>query len=156
GNLYHHRGTRDPFAPLRERRDLPMTAAIALVAAASMAGVPPLVGFLAKDAVIAATLEGTAAVALAVAAVLAGAGLVAAAWLAGLAPYLRGRAPWSRDGVAPPMLVGPALLAGASLAFGLVPSLVAEPLVAPAVRAIAGHPVAYEVALWPGLGGVHG
>src|SRR5690606_19229277 len=36
------------------------------------------------------------------------------------------------------------------------PSLVAEPLVAPAVRAIAGHPVAYEVALWPGLGGVHG
>lgn len=156
GNLYHHRGTRDPFAPLRARRDMPVTAAIALVAAASMAGIPPLVGFIAKDAVIAATLEGTTRVALAVASVLAGAGLVAAAWLAGIAPYSRGRAPWSRGDVARPMLVGPGLLALAGLALGLVPSLIAEPLVAPAVRAIAGHPVSYDVVLWPGLAGVHG
>jgi multicomponent Na+:H+ antiporter subunit A len=155
GNLDHHRGTRDPLAPV-DVRDMPVTAGVAAMAAASMAGVPPLLGFIAKDAIFAATVQGTAAVLVTVASVIAGAGLATAAWLAGLAPYFRGRRVWSREDVARPMLVGPVLLAIASLVFGLTPELVAGTLVTPALTAIAGQPVEYKVALWPGLAGAHG
>lgn len=156
GNLDHHRGTRDPLAPLPTVRDMPFTAACSVIAAASMAGIPPLLGFIAKDALLAATLQGAAATVVTAAAVIAGAGLVTAAWLAGVAPFLRGRARWTRDDVAWPMLVGPSMLAAAALAFGLLPELVAAPLISPAASAIAGRPVEYEVALWPGIAGVHG
>jgi multicomponent Na+:H+ antiporter subunit A len=153
GNLGHHRGTRDPLAPPGASRDMPVTAATAAVAAASMAGIPPLLGFIAKDAVLAATVEGAAAVIVTIAAVAAGAGLVVAAWLAGLAPYLRGRARWARADVPGVLLVGPAVLAGMSLVLGLAPGLIGGTVVAPALAAVAGRPVAYEVVLWPGLGG---
>jgi multicomponent Na+:H+ antiporter subunit A len=156
GNLGHHRGTRDPLAPPGASRDMPVTAATAAVAAASMAGIPPLLGFIAKDAVLAATVEGAAAVIVTIAAVAAGAGLVVAAWLAGLAPYLRGRARWARADVPGVLLVGPAVLAGMSLVLGLAPGLIGGTVVAPALAAVAGRPVAYEVVLWPGLGGSHG
>ncbi len=156
GNLDHHRGTRDPLAPMPAVRDMPFTAASAALAAASMAGIPPLLGFIAKDALLAAALQGAAAGILTVAAVVAGAGLVTAAWLAGVAPYFRGRARWTRSDVAWPLLVGPALLSIMALLFGLVPDLIAAPLIAPAASAIAGRPIDYEVALWPGLAGVHG
>lgn len=156
GNLEHHRGTRDPFAPMGDRRDMPVTAATALLAAASMAGIPPLLGFIAKDAVYAGTLEGPAAGLVTGASLVAGAGFVAAAFLAGVAPYLRGRSRWSHDDVSPSLLVGPAVLALAGLVFGLVPDVIERWLVAPAAAAIAGLPVHYDVALWHGLSGVYG
>ena len=156
GNLDHHRGTRDPFAPLGEPRDMPVTATTAAIAAASMAGIPPLLGFIAKDAVLAATLQGAAAAAATIAAVIAGAGLVTAAWLSGVSPYMRSWGRWTRDDVPRAMLIGPALLALASLAFGLLPALVAQPLIDGAIAAVAGRRLEYEVALWPGLGGAHG
>ncbi len=155
GNLDHHRGTRDPFAPLT-RRDMPITAMTAVLAAASMAGVPPLIGFIAKDAIYAATLPGPAAAIVTTSAVVAGAAFVTSAWLAGVAPYLRGRSPWARSDAPPSLLVGPAVLAIAGFAFGVAPDLVEGSVIAPAVSAVTGDSSAYDVALWHGITGTHG
>lgn len=156
GNLDHHRGTRDPFAPIGERRDMPFTASAALLAGASMAGVPPLVGYIGKDAIYAAALDGPLATLVTICAVLAGTGFVTAAWIAAAAPYLRGRRRWSRDDVPATMLVGPALLSVASLVLGLMPDIDERWLIAPAAAAVAGRPIHYDVALWHGLSGHHG
>jgi multicomponent Na+:H+ antiporter subunit A len=57
GIVDHDEGTRDlrEISGLGSRR--PLLAAIALIAAASMAGIPPLLGFVAKEAVLTAFLE---------------------------------------------------------------------------------------------------
>ncbi|WP_382308568.1 Na+/H+ antiporter subunit A [Herbiconiux sp. UC225_62] len=57
GIIDHDEGTRDlrEISALGRRR--PLLAAIALIAVASMAGIPPLLGFVAKEAVLTAFLE---------------------------------------------------------------------------------------------------
>lgn len=144
GNLDHFRGTRDVFAPVTHRH-LPITGGAAALAALGMAGVPPLLGFIAKDAVFAAT-DGW----LLAASIAGGVGLVIAAGLAGVVPYVRGRG-WRRDDVAWPMLVGPVVLALAGLVLGLAPDALERALVAPALAAIAGPGAHYDVALWHGV-----
>jgi multicomponent Na+:H+ antiporter subunit A len=49
------------------------------------------------------------------------------------------------------MLVGPLLLAGMGLLVGMLPHMVAEPLVAPAVSVIKGEPAKIKLALWHGI-----
>src|SRR5690606_31429606 len=93
-------GTRDVTALAGLRHAMPWTAAAAMLAAVSMAGVPPLLGFVAKEGLY-ATVAGFdripyAAGALLVAAVAASAMLGAAALTAGVSPFL-GRTPRPAD-----------------------------------------------------------
>lgn len=60
GIVDHAAGTRDVRQLSAVGRRMPVVAAIAFLAAASMAGLPPLIGFVAKEAVFAAFLEATA------------------------------------------------------------------------------------------------
>lgn len=60
GIVEHATGTRDLRRLGGLRDSLPITFAIAVVAAASMAGIPPLFGFLAKEAFYAAILDSAA------------------------------------------------------------------------------------------------
>lgn len=155
GNLAHQRGTRDPFVG-GAARELPITAGAAVIAAASMAGLPPLFGFVAKDALLVAVLAGPASAALVGLALVAAVALVGAAWIAGVAPFFGRAAGARRWNEAPPlMLVGPVVLALTGAVLGAAPSLLA-PLVAPAAAAVAGHPVTVELALWHGAGGLYG
>lgn len=58
GAVDHATGTRDITRLTGLRRSMPVVAALATVSAASMAGVPPLLGFVTKEKVLAVLLEG--------------------------------------------------------------------------------------------------
>ncbi|MEH1101662.1 Na+/H+ antiporter subunit A [Micromonospora sp. CPCC 205561] len=147
GIVDHGAGTRD----LRELSGLgrraPVLAAVAVLAAASMAGLPPLVGFVAKEAVLAAFTDRPAVLAVLV----AGTALTVAysarfVWGAfatrpGVQPTVLGRVPAS-------MLVPPALLAAVGLVAGPGTGVL-DDLLRPYAELFGG--VGKELALWHGL-----
>ncbi|BCJ49776.1 Na+/H+ antiporter subunit A [Actinoplanes sp. NBRC 14428] len=152
GIVDHTTGTRD----LRElsglRRAAPALWIVALLAAASMAGVPPLAGFVGKEAILDAFLGGAWWERLVVAGVVLGSALTVAYTLrflwgafagkAGVEPRPVHRVPW-------PMLAPAALLAVAGLAAGVfAPAL--DGLLASYADTYA-DPGTYHLALWHGL-----
>jgi multicomponent Na+:H+ antiporter subunit A len=149
GNLDHGAGTRVIDQLTGMRRYMPWTAAAALLAALSMAGVPLSFGFVAKDALTLAKVEAGVFVLVSHATVLVGGISVAVAAVAAIHVF------WGRDTLpreahpheAPlAMLLPPALLVVLGLLFGIAPTLV-DPLLGAAARAIAPgfHPAAVEV-----------
>jgi multicomponent Na+:H+ antiporter subunit A len=123
GIVDHEAHSRDVRVLNGLSRQMPLTFAVGLVAVASMAGLPPLAGFLAKEAALEYLLDG--------AGVLAVIGIVAGSVLtfAYAARFLWGGFAAKRDvdptPVSPPPLefVAPAvLLTLTTLAFGLVPA----------------------------------
>jgi multicomponent Na+:H+ antiporter subunit A len=124
----------------------------------SMAGFPPLLGFIGKEL----KYEGALAVAseplfVAGVAVVSNALMAAVALKLALSPFLgplRSPAPAPAD--APwPMMAGPVLLALGGLAFGLAPATINEALIQPMARSIAGGYAAgfqpVPLKLWHGL-----
>ncbi|RKN49219.1 Na+/H+ antiporter subunit A [Micromonospora endolithica] len=118
GIVDHDTGTRD----LRElsglARRTPVLAGVAVLAAASMAGLPPLIGFVAKEAVFAAFADQPVVLA----ALVAGTALTvaySARFVWGAFATRPGVPPTHVDRIAPAMLVPPAVLAVAGLAAGL-------------------------------------
>ena len=91
GNVDHAAGTRDPWQVQGLARGMPATAAAAALAAASMAGVFPLVGYVAKEMLYLAALTGPAAALVGAVTVAGGTLLVTAAWIAGVAPFYGAR-----------------------------------------------------------------
>ncbi|MEX1024798.1 MAG: hydrogen gas-evolving membrane-bound hydrogenase subunit E [Planctomycetota bacterium] len=151
GAVDHGSGTRD----IRElgglRRALPWTAVAAILAGISMAGLPPLFGFIAKEAALAGAMElGWWLIA---AIVLFGAFAVFVAIQVALRPFFgAARASLASAHEVPvAMLAGPLLLALAGLALGLAPMVLAEPLIGPAATAIAGTVIAPKLVLWHGF-----
>lgn len=157
GSVEHATGTRD----LRElgtglRRDMPKTFVAAVVAGLSMAGLPPLFGFIGKELAYEAKLGFVGAdILLPVAAILANALTVAAAARLVLGAFggKPGAANLRRDrkvvDVPARMLVGPAVLGSAGVVLGIDPELI-SPLLSRAASTIAGHDVTVELALWHG------
>jgi multicomponent Na+:H+ antiporter subunit A len=149
-------GTRDLTELSGLRRTLPLTAAAALVAAASMAGLPPVFGFIAKEAALEGLLgSGLGLVgSLAVGGVVAGSALTvaySARFLLGGFGAKPSRADTHIQRPATALLAGPAvLLGGVTLAAGLVPALGSD-LVNAATAAM--HPgwKDHPLALWHGL-----
>ena len=90
GAIDHETGTRDIRAARRARAGrMPLTFAAALLAAASMAGLPLFFGFLAKEEIYAAfDFADRAATLWALAAIAGNALMVAVAAAVGLAPFL--------------------------------------------------------------------
>ena len=152
GLVDHGAGTREVGLLSGVGRAMPVTFAAALVAGASMAGLPPLFGFLGKEYLYKGALEGAAAGWVAGSAFLASALMFAAAGIVAWRPFT-GRAsraaetahegPW-------PMLAGPVALALLGAACGLAPAL-AQPVLAPAASAVLGAPVAVDLQLWAGI-----
>lgn len=153
GAIDHETGTRDVRRLGGLVRLMPLTAFAVIASALSMAGLPPLFGFLAKELFYEAKYEAPAAGNLLVAASFVGSALVAAA--AGLVawrPFFgRGRRTPKPAHEAPAALwFGPVLLAVLSVALGLLPELLAVPLIEPAASAMRGE--ATEVVLLPWAG----
>lgn len=160
GIVDHAAGTRDWRKLSGLGRSMPILATVAILAAASMAGVPPLVGFVAKEAVFGAFLESASA---------GVTGLAGWAWLALIGAFLGSvltvaysvrfvwGAFWSKPGVEPTPLhresplisVAPAVLSAASLVAAFVVATI-EPLLAAYADELPG-PLDYHLALWHGL-----
>ncbi len=172
GIVEHETGARELWRVSGLRRTMPLTFALAVVATLSMAGLPPLGGFLGKEAAVDAFLPhawpAAAVVVLSGALALAYGARFLAVFLDPRSEGGRGtrraaRRPWpaaspagryrpSAPGGHEPSAVlwGPtAVLAAMALAFGLAPGIL-ERLAAVAAQAAGG--VQQAVALWHGLG----
>ena len=157
-------GTRDIRRLSGVGRALPMTATVAALATASMIGLPPLAGYVAKEAALEALLHdaGTPIGLVVVVAVVLGSALTVAYglrfWWGAFGPARPGNIPLGEDGVRePPVtvtrpprgLLGPAaVLAVLGLVVGLVPHLW-EQLLDPHAATYSGD--AGGLALWVGL-----
>jgi multicomponent Na+:H+ antiporter subunit A len=155
GALDHQTGTRDVRTLSGLRHRMPLTATAGVLAAVSMAGVPPLLGFVAKEQLYAGVLGfGAAGVLMPVVldvAVAASAMLGAAGLNVGAAPFL-GSAPSLADAreAAPALWLAPLILAGVSVVVGVAPALLSLPLTL-AASAATGESTPVRLALWHGL-----
>lgn len=152
GIVDHEAGTRDTTQLGGLARRMPLTAAVALLAGLSMAGLPPFVGFVAKELVYEANLQGAVSWLPIAVAIIANAVMVAVAGVVTVRVFWGPLRPTPKPPHDPPMAMwfGPALLALIGLVLGVVPGL-ASGLANAAAQAIMGHPVPAELALWHGL-----
>ncbi len=158
GTVDHESGTRDLRQLGGLRQKMPFTAVLAIIAALSMAGLPPLFGFLAKETLLATavhpTLPNFISWVLAVGSVVAGALMLAQAGLLVSGTFFGQPGEAAAKAVEAPklMLLAPAIPALLSLAIGLLP----EPeflanLLAKGAEAAFGSSVKVSLALWTGL-----
>jgi len=154
GAVDHDAGTRDVRELSGLFRVMPITAAAAGLAALSMSGLPPLLGFIGKELLYEAGLGAPrGALSITAASVTANVLMVAVAAIVGVRPFIGGR---TRAGTATgePALalwLGPVVLASLALVAGVVPALVDQPLVAAAVTAIRSEPTTVALGLWHGV-----
>ncbi len=154
GILDHEVGAKDLRDTGGLRRLLPLTTLAAVLAALSMAGVLPLLGFVGKELLLEAVLGAPQWSALLLALTLAAAVFgVVVALLVGLRPWFGPAGHWPQTPAheAPPaLLAGPLTLAVLGLLAGLALPWVAEGLLVAAVTAVAGQPPLAALALWHG------
>ena len=159
GIVEHETGTRDIRRLGGLAKAMPVTAAVATLAAASMAGLPPLGGFISKELMLYQTpklaLSGLPWLLPALATLGA---TVSVGYSLRFALHLffgksREAEPFARahDPVAG-MWASPALLTTLAVLLGLVPMLIAAPLVGAATAAVTGGPAPdIALALWHGV-----
>ncbi|MGK5110520.1 Na+/H+ antiporter subunit A [Geodermatophilus sp. CPCC 205506] len=159
GIVDHATGTRDLRKLSGLGRRLPVLAVIGLLAGASMAGVPPLLGFVGKEAAFTALWEGGLAsrgvAAVELTGLVVGSVLTAAYTFRFLWGAFARKPGVAESEVAHPpgalFLAGPAVLAGAGLVAGPASPLL-EPLVGAYAEALPLLAPEYEeLALWHGL-----
>lgn len=154
GALDHATGTKKVTEMGGLRRVMPFTATAAAVAALSLAGLPPLFGFVGKELLLEAVLDAPALGALLLALTVGASILVVAvAGIVALRPFF---GPWRHTPRHPheaplAMLAGPVVLAVLGLAFGLAPTVAETHLLAAAAHAVQGAPVDLHLALWHGV-----
>lgn len=155
GSLDHETGTRDVSLMGGLWRAMPWTGTAALVAAASMAGLPPLFGFISKEVFYKAAYDAPDLAALLTGlAVLSSVLMVVAAGLVSLKPFLGqfGNTPKHPHEAPLSMTMGPLLLAGLTIVFGFVPTIANDYAVKAATHATLNDTSAkVELVLWPGL-----
>lgn len=154
GTIDHEAGTRDTGQLGGLARAMPLTALAVAASALSMAGLPPLFGFVAKELFHEAKLEAPRVGAwVTLASFVGSAGVAAAAALVGWRPFFsRRRASLADVHEGPPALwLGPVLLAALSVAFGLFPDLLAVPIVQPAASAMRGELTEVVLRPWAGF-----
>jgi multicomponent Na+:H+ antiporter subunit A len=157
GLIDHETGTRDIQRLGGLGRAMPVTAAATILAALSMAGIPPLFGFIGKELLYEAQLHAPAGAPWFTAAgVAANALLVAVAVMVAFRPFFGPPTATPKHPHEGPfsLWLGPALLAVLGLILGLVPGRLAAPLVSAAASAALGEAVVAELALWHGFNAV--
>ncbi len=171
GAIEHETGTRDINQLGGLSRHMPVTLVVVCLGAFSMAGLPPMVGFISKELVYEATLEAPIwAYGFTAMALLTNIFLVVAAGVMLLRPFW---GPQSADdshnlagsvhqpevpgaiglGQEAPlsMWLGPLLLGALALLVGLFPNVVASPFIAAAAGSVAAYPIQVKLALWHGV-----
>ena len=159
GIIDHETGTRDIRRLSGLRRFMPVTAALAMVAAAAMAGVPLLNGFLSKEMFFAETIEihDNSLIDQALPYIVTIASMFTVAYsLRFILDVFFGPAPTSLPRVPhePPFLMRlpSGLLVLACLIVGIVPAITIAPLLTTALHAVLGPVLpAYNLAAWHGF-----
>ncbi len=153
GSLDHATGTRDVRQLSGLGKAMPLLAATGCIAALSMSGAPPTVGFISKELIYETRsplpVLGSA---LAVVSVIANVLGVAVALIVGVRPFFKNSGP---AGVhhAPDlgMVLPPAVLAFLGVALGFLPAYVDTGLISPGVTALGGDPKLAKITLWHGF-----
>lgn len=154
GGIDHGAGTRDVRELGGLGKAMPFTALAGGLAALSMCGLPPMLGFIAKELMYEAKLSsGAFAPAIAVAGVAANVCAVGVAIMVGIAPFL-GKAKGHPHEGTPGLWAGPLLLAALGTVTGLFPALIEKGLVSPAISSIRGETTVIHLHLWHGFNAV--
>jgi multicomponent Na+:H+ antiporter subunit A len=144
GAIDHGAGTRDITAVGGLREPMAITFIGTIMASAGMFGLPPLLGFFAKEEMYLGLAIGQLVPLLALVALVIGNALLGAVGLAILVrPFMGGMLPTPIAPHEAPvrMLAGPLVLGAVGIVLGLLPSLTGELSVAPATAAILGTDV---------------
>ncbi|MDF9795833.1 multicomponent Na+:H+ antiporter subunit A [Catalinimonas alkaloidigena] len=155
GNLDHEAGSKDIRKLGKLASKMPWTATAAIMASLSMAGLPPALGFIAKEKLYEATLHAPElAIFLTTAAFISSMLYVTIALIIAWgiffsqkneeAPKSPHAAPWA-------MWLPPVLMAGAGLAFGFINSDLNKGLLSPAIGNIIGKKSEISLSLWHGF-----
>ena len=152
GDIQHQTKTRD----IREVRGLhkamPITFMAVLISGASMAGIPPLLGFYVKELVYEANLAiPVASQALIAIAVLSNMLMAMLAFVLIIKPFWGKQKPTRVLEANVNMSVNTLLLALLMLTLSIFPFLLNHTLLSPAASAILSHPVKLELTLWHGF-----
>ncbi len=154
GILDHETGTKDVTAMGGLRPLMPVTAIVALIAALSLAGAPPLFGFIAKELMFEAALEAEVYGLLVLLLAFLSAFLtIAVAAIVSLRPFFGERRATPKVAHEAPlsMLLGPGVLAVLSLLLGLLPVMAGMGVLTAAASAVMGEPVTVYLSLWHGI-----
>ncbi len=154
GSIDHEAGTRDVRQLSGLLRAMPLTGAAAILAALSMTGFPPLLGFIGKELIYEAKMQApSAADFLLVAGVIANAVNIAVAMIVGIRPFA-GKGP-ARPGTThetpPAMWLAPLVMGLAGLLLGLFPDLLGEDLIEAAVLSVRAEHFDVQLKLWHGF-----
>ncbi|MCL6709601.1 putative monovalent cation/H+ antiporter subunit A [Pseudomonas sp. R2.Fl] len=155
GLIDHETGTRDVTRLGGLRKAMPITFAAGLVAALSMAGLPPLFGFLAKEEIYAALAHGDPrSILFTVVAILGNALMFAVAFAVALKPFLGAPVETPKHAHEGPALMwlGPAVLAAAGLLAAILSGLAHAYVSTPMTSAVAGEAEAVTLGLAPHIG----
>jgi len=155
GILDHETGTRDISRLGGLRGLMPATFAAAIAAAASMGGLPPFFGFLAKEEAYAALTGGDRpALLLTAVAIIGNALMFAIGFAVALKPFLGARAETPRHPhEAPPLLIaGPAVLAALGLAAALLSGPTHHYISSPMATAVSGGTAHVTISPMPHAG----
>lgn len=154
GSIDHETGIRNVNSIGGLFKAMPLTAIAACLAALSMAGLPPLFGFIAKELVYEAKLQtpdiGTA---IAIIGILSNIVLVAVAGILSIQLFFGSRKETPKKPHEAPisMLLGPIVLSICGLIIGLFPDSLAKPLLSAAVIAVRAEQTTIKLALWHGI-----
>jgi len=148
GAVDHETGSRDITRLTGLFRVMPLTGVAVVLAALSLAGLPPVLGFIGKEVLYVAALQ--AAPAWMVGLALLGFAVGATLALLLVVPFFRGQPPQGVHEGPPSLWLGPMVLAGLGLLLGLFPGLY-NPLAEAVAGAVKGQAVAYQLKLWPGF-----
>lgn len=148
-------GTRETDQLAGLGRLMPITAVAAALAALSMAGFPPFLGFIGKELKYAGALAvASEPVLVAGAALLSNSLMLAVAGVVAFRPFWRGTVPSGQSPREAPwqMWAGPIILASLGALFGIYPDLLQTTLINPTVISLTGEvEEAKELKLWAGF-----
>ena len=156
GIIDHSVGSRDSSKLGGLARSMPITALIACMAALSMAGIPPLLGFIGKELIYETGLSARIPLVVFSVVVLANACMVVTAGIIAVRCFFGSATKASEQYHATPhdpsmrMWIGPLILAAMSLAFGLMPQAL-QRLLSASAASVQGEAVDLELRLWHGF-----
>jgi multicomponent Na+:H+ antiporter subunit A len=155
GIIDHEAGSRDVRELGGLRKAMPVTAICTLIAALSLAGIPPLFGFIAKELLLESLTDNMFSTIIIGMVVLASIFIVCVAALVAVKPFFGSfKAPKEESAVhdAPwGMLAGPVVLVTLTVLAGLFAGFTGSFITIPASNAVAGFAVEGYLALWHGF-----
>jgi multicomponent Na+:H+ antiporter subunit A len=154
GTIDHEAGTRDVRLLNGLFRTMPLTGAAAILAALSMTGFPPLLGFIGKELIYEAKMQApSAAEFLLVAGVMANAVNIAVAMIVGIRPFAgRGETlPAKTHEAASALWLAPLVMGLGGLLLGMFPDLLGEALIEAAVLSVRADHFDVQLKLWHGF-----